>query len=72
MEPLARVRHQATTGRSGQRGVVPELITQPLKSFATANRQRHRRSLTELLPKKLMKTLLTSLHIGTVTLHLDP
>ena len=72
MQPLARVRHQATTGRSRQGRVVRELITQLLKSFATGNRQRHRRSLTELLLKKLMKTLLTALHIRAVALHFDP
>jgi hypothetical protein len=72
VQPLARVGDEATTGRSCKGGVVRVLITQHLESFTTTDGQRHCRRFTQLLLKKLMKTLLTALHIRAVALHFDP
>ena len=72
MQPLARVRDEATTGWSVKGGIARVLLTEPLQSFTTADRQRHSRRFSQLLLKKLMKTLLTTLHIRAVTLHFDP
>ena len=72
MQPLARVGDEAAAGRSCKGGVVRVQITQRLESFTTADGQRNCRRLTQLLLKKLMKTLLTPLHIRAVALHFDP